>query len=376
MSNIPFATNCLINADSIEYMNTLPEHSVDMIFADPPYNLQLSQELYRPDQSPVNGVRDTWDQFDDFGAYDDFTFAWLSAARRILKKNGTIWVIGSYHNIYRIGYHLQNMGFWMLNDVVWIKHNPMPNFKGKRLTNAHETILWAAYDAKAKYQFHYDALKTMNDDIQMRSDWYFPICIGNERLKTKDGDKVHPTQKPEALIYRIMIAASQKGDVILDPFSGSGTTAAVAKKLQRQYIGIERDLHYHEYACTRLDNITPLSDDEILSLTPPKRKEKRIPFGVLIENGYLKVGDTLVSHCGNHHARIHADGSIKTNDIQGSNIQGSIHRIGAQLQNTLSCNGWHYWLYKNDNKYYEIDYLRQQIRQQIHQEHLYQQYLH
>lgn len=349
--------NILINGNSINYMNSLPENSIDMIFADPPYNLQLSGQLHRPDQSKVDAVDDDWDRFDDFHAYDEFSLQWLSAARRILKKHGTIWVIGSYHNIYRVGFHMQNLGLWMLNDVVWIKHNPMPNFKGRRLTNAHETLLWAAYDEKSRYQFNYDALKIMNDDLQMRSDWYLPICTGGERVKNDKGNKLHPTQKPESLLYRIMVASSQRGDIILDPFSGSGTTAAVAKKLGRHYIGIEENADYHHYACQRLESITPINDD-MLDFMPAKRKEKRIPFGVLIENGLLHVGTTLTSQCGRFEAKIHADGSIES---QGK--QGSIHRIGAELQNAQSCNGWHYWYMNNDDKRISIDHLRQKFRQ-------------
>ena len=295
--------------DCIELMQRLPEASVDMVFADPPYNLQLGGELLRPDNSKVDAVDDDWDKFADFARYDAFTRAWLSAARRALKPEGTLWVIGSYHNIFRIGTALQDQGFWILNDIVWRKSNPMPNFKGKRFTNAHETLIWAASGPRKRYTFNYDSMKELNEGIQMRSDWLLPLCTGGERLKGDDGKKAHPTQKPEALLFRCLMAASNPGDVILDPFFGTGTTGAVARRLGRRFIGLERDPDYAAIARKRIAEIEPLAGEDV---TPKlaKRAEPRIPFGVLIEAGLLQPGTMLSDLSGRLHARVRADGTL------------------------------------------------------------------
>lgn len=349
----------IISGDCIEVMNGLPEGSVDLIFADPPYNLQLKGQLHRPDNSKVDACDDDWDQFSSFAAYDNFSRQWLKAARRILKPNGAIWVIGSYHNIYRVGTALQDAGFWILNDVVWRKSNPMPNFRGKRLTNAHETMIWAGKSDSSKYTFNYEALKELNDGIQMRSDWVLPICNGNERLKNDEGEKAHPTQKPESLLHRILVGSTSPGDVILDPFFGTGTTGAVAKKLGRHFIGIEREEAYRKVAQKRIDN-TRRYDRSSLEVTRSKRAEPRVPFGQLVERGMLIPGEELRSLNGRHRAKIRADGTLVAHDARGS-----IHQVGAALEGAPSCNGWTYWSFKREGKQVPIDVLRQQIRAEM-----------
>ncbi|MCL4142620.1 UNVERIFIED_CONTAM: hypothetical protein GTU68_041115 [Idotea baltica] len=340
-------------------MNSLPENSVDLIFADPPYNLQLRGDLHRPDNSKVDAVDNDWDQFDSFALYDKFTKAWLKAARRLLKPNGAIWVIGSYHNIFRVGAALQDQGFWILNDVVWRKSNPMPNFRGKRLTNAHETMIWAGKDEASKYTFNYEALKALNEGIQMRSDWVLPICNGHERLKNEDGDKAHPTQKPESLLHRVLVGSTNPGDVILDPFFGTGTTGAVAKMLGRDFIGIEREEEYRKVAKKRIANVRKF-DNEALQTTTSKRAEPRVPFGQLVERGMLRPGENLYSMNNRHKAKVRADGTLI-----GDDVKGSIHQVGAALEGAPSCNGWTYWCYKKEGKTVSIDVLRQQIRAEM-----------
>ncbi|MEM9682638.1 MAG: site-specific DNA-methyltransferase [Pseudomonadota bacterium] len=349
-------SNKIIIGDCIAEMEALPANSVDMIFADPPYNLQLEGELHRPNNSRVDGVEESWDKFASFGAYDDFSRRWLAAARRLLKDDGTIWVIGSYHNIYRVGATLQDLGFWMLNDVVWVKTNPMPNFRGRRFTNAHETLLWCSKSKEARYTFNYEAMKALNDDLQMRSDWVMPLCTGQERLKDADGNKAHPTQKPEALLYRAILAATNPGDIVLDPFFGTGTTGAVAKKLGRKYIGIERDETYAAAAKKRLSRIRSVSDLRLVE-TPSKRREPRIPFGTLVERGMLSAGDVLVSPCGRWTAKVRADGTIISADHRGS-----IHQVGAAVQNAPSCNGWTFWCMDVEGRAVPIDALRERLR--------------
>jgi modification methylase len=351
--------NSILAGDCIEMMNSLPENSVDLIFADPPYNLQLKGDLHRPDNSKVDAVDDEWDQFDSFRAYDDFTTEWLKAARRILKPNGAIWVIGSYHNIFRVGSALQNQGFWILNDVVWRKSNPMPNFRGKRFTNAHETMIWASKSEGAKYTFNYEALKALNEGIQMRSDWVLPICTGHERLKNENGDKAHPTQKPESLLHRLLVGSTNPGDVILDPFFGTGTTGAVAKMLGRNFIGIEREEAYRKVAEKRIAKVRKF-DSEALAVSTGKRAEPRVPFGQLVERGMLRPGEELLSLNGRYKAKVRADGTLI-----GADIKGSIHQVGAKLEGAPSCNGWTYWGYKRDGKTVPIDMLRQQIRSEL-----------
>ncbi len=348
----------ILSGDCVEVMRSLPEASVDLIFADPPYNLQLKSELHRPDNSKVDAVDDHWDQFDSLKVYDRFTRDWLAAARRLLKPDGAIWVIGSYHNVYRLGAELQNQGFWILNDVVWRKSNPMPNFRGKRLTNAHETLIWASKGEGAKYTFNYEALKALNEGIQMRSDWVLPICTGHERLKDAKGDKAHPTQKPEALLHRVLVGTTNPGDVVLDPFFGTGTTGAVAKMLGRDYIGIEREEAYRDAAEKRLAKIRKF-DKEALSVATSKRAAPRVPFGQLVERGMLRPGEVLTSPRGQI-AKVRADGTL----IAGSEI-GSIHQVGAALERAPSCNGWTYWHFKRDGKTVSIDVLRQQIRSEM-----------
>ena len=351
--------NRILPGDCIEEMNKLPEASVDLIFADPPYNLQLKGNLHRPDNSQVDAVDDHWDRFDSFKIYDQFTEDWLRAARRILKPNGAIWVIGSYHNIFRVGAKLQDVGFWVLNDVVWRKSNPMPNFRGMRLTNAHETLIWASKSEGGRYTFNYEAMKALNDDVQMRSDWVLPICTGHERLKNSRGEKAHPTQKPEALLHRVLLATTNPGDVVLDPFFGTGTTGAVAKMLGRDFIGIEREAEYREVAEKRIGNVRKI-DREALQVTTSKRAEPRVPFGQLVERGMLRPGEVLVSGNGAHAAKVRADGTLVADDVRGS-----IHQVGAQLQGAPSCNGWTYWHFKRDGKPVSIDVLRQQIRAEM-----------
>ncbi len=352
--------NVIIDGDCVEVMNRLPEKSVDLIFADPPYNLQLGGELTRPDNSEVDAVTDEWDQFDSFDQYDLFTHAWMEAARRVLKDSGAIWVIGSYHNIFRVGSTLQDAGFWIMNDVVWRKSNPMPNFKGTRFTNAHETLIWATKHPNQKpYTFNYDALKTFNDDLQMRSDWTIPICTGSERLKKDDGKKVHPTQKPEALLHRVLLATSKPGDLVLDPFSGTGTTAAVAKALGRRFIGIEQDQSYIRHSRERLARVEPYGDMDLQTVTS-KRAEPRVPFGALVESGYLRPGDRLFSASRRYEARVRIDGSLTNGDSVGS-----IHRLGAQVQRAPSCNGWTFWHFEDRSGLKPIDMLRRKFRSQM-----------
>ncbi|WP_420801304.1 site-specific DNA-methyltransferase [Pinisolibacter aquiterrae] len=343
--------------DCVAELEKLPSKSVDLVFADPPYNLQLAGTLHRPDQSLVDAVDDAWDQFDSFEAYDAFTRAWLLAVRRVLKPNGTLWVIGSYHNIFRVGSILQDLGFWILNDVVWRKTNPMPNFKGKRFQNAHETLIWAGRDKDAKkYTFNYDALKAFNEDTQMRSDWTIPICTGGERLKDEAGDKIHPTQKPEGLLHRVLLASSNPGDVVLDPFFGTGTTGAVAKRLGRRFVGIERDAGYAEAARARIDAVVPLGA-EALELVKGKRAEPRIPFGALIETGLIEAGEILFDGKGRHLARVRIDGSL-----EALGHTGSIHRVGALVQGAEACNGWTYWYASRDGRAVVLDDLRKEYR--------------
>ncbi|MDM7850397.1 site-specific DNA-methyltransferase [Pseudochrobactrum kiredjianiae] len=347
----------ILKGDCVAALDRLPDHSVDVIFADPPYNLQLEGALHRPDQTKVNAVDDHWDQFDSFQAYDAFTRAWLMACRRVLKPNGTIWVIGSYHNIFRVGASLQDLGFWMLNDVIWRKTNPMPNFRGRRFQNAHETLIWASRDQKSKgYTFNYEAMKAANDDVQMRSDWLFPICTGNERLKDENGDKVHPTQKPEALLARILMSSSKPGDVILDPFFGSGTTGAVAKRLGRHFVGIEREQSYIDAATARIAAVDPLGKTE-LKVMSGKRAEPRVAFISVIEAGLLRPGTVLTDTKRRYAAIVRADGTLAVNGDAGS-----IHRMGAKVQGFDACNGWTFWHYEEEGTLKSIDALRAEIR--------------
>ena len=348
--------NRTIVGDCVEQMNKLPAESIDLIFADPPYNLQLNKELSRPDQSKVHGVNESWDQFDSISDYDKYTNLWMNAAKRILKPNGAMWVIGSYHNIFRLGYIMQDLGFWMLNDLIWRKVNPMPNFRGRRFTNAHETLIWASKSSSSKYTFNYEAMKSLNGDLQMRSDWLIPICTGEERLKNTDGKKVHPTQKPENLISRVIMSSSNIGDTVLDPFFGTGTTGAVSKKLGRNYIGIEQNAKYALEAEKRIRLTSKIEADELIQ-TPRKISEPRIPFGNLLEQGLLNPGDLLHDIRNRWTAKVRADGSLISKDTKGS-----IHSVGAHLQGLQACNGWTFWHIKRSGKLVPIDNLRLAIR--------------
>ena len=346
--------NKIINGDCLIELKKIPDRTFDLVFADPPYNLQLKNKLTRPDNSEVNAVDDKWDQFESFKKYDEFTISWLKECKRILKKNGALWVIGSYHNIFRLGATIQNLGFWILNDVIWNKNNPMPNFRGTRFTNAHETLIWASKNQKSKYTFNYQSLKCLNDDLQMRSNWNLPICSGGERLK-KNGKKVHSTQKPESLLHRILLASSNRGDYILDPFLGSGTTAVVAKKLGRICFGIEKENKYFNAAKQRLNKTIPIKDNYLDTLQN-NRSKPRIPFGSLVELGIVKPGMDIFDQKRKINAKIMADGSIK---YQKS--EGSIHKIAAKILGAESCNGWTYWHYNMNGSIVPIDNLRQKL---------------
>jgi modification methylase len=342
----------ILGGDCVEAMRGLPDASIDLIFADPPYNLQLGGDLNRPDGSHVDAVTDDWDKFDSFATYDRFTRDWLVQARRVLKPNGSIWVIGSYHNIFRVGTSLQDLGFWILNDIVWRKANPMPNFRGTRFTNAHETLIWASMGEKAKYTFNYRAMKTLNDELQMRSDWVLPICGGQERLR-KDGTKVHPTQKPEALLYRVLLATTKPGDVVLDPFFGTGTTGAVAKRLGRQWIGCEREAGYREIARERIEMALPL-DESALSTMQSPRSAPKVAFGTLVETGWIAAGTTVTDRKRRFSASVRIDGSLAS----GPQV-GSIHKVGAVLQDAPSCNGWTFWHVEHEGELKPLDSFRQ-----------------
>ncbi|HKD57285.1 MAG TPA: site-specific DNA-methyltransferase [Hyphomicrobiaceae bacterium] len=352
-------TNRVILGDCLEELARLPPESVDLVFADPPYNLQLERQLLRPNNTVVDGVDDAWDKFSSFADYDRFSRAWLRHCRRLLKPDGAIWVIGSYHNIFRIGVALQDLGFWIQNDVVWRKTNPMPNFRGKRFTNAHETLIWAGRDAKSRVTFNYEAMKALNDDVQMRSDWLFPICSGPERLKDGVGRKAHPTQKPEALLSRILLASTVPGDLVLDPFFGTGTTGAAARRLGRRWLGIERDPVYAEAAAERIANVRPLPA-LALETAKSKRTEPRIPFGTIIELRILEPGIVLTDERGRLRAEVKADGSLSL-----AGRQGSIHRLGAEVQGKTACNGWTFWHYEAQGVLKPIDALREQARRRL-----------
>ena len=346
--------NRIINGESLKILKKIPSKTFDLVFADPPYNMQIGEKLKRPDNSKVNGVNDKWDQFLNFKHYDEFSKEWLKECKRILKDNGSMWVIGTYHNIFRLGYHIQNLNYWILNDVIWRKNNPMPNFKGTRFTNAHETLIWASKSKKSKYTFNYQSLKCLNDDLQMRSDWMLPICNGKERLK-KNGKKIHSTQKPEALLHRIILATTNKGDLICDPFIGTGTSAVVAKKLGRKFFGIEKDKKYFSAANKRI-NSTKIIEDNYLDTVENNKSKPRIPFGSLVEMGIIKPGSILFDQKRKFNAKIMADGSLKH---KGN--EGSIHRVAAKIMGTESYNGWTYWYCNIKGNSVSIDNLRQRL---------------
>ena len=346
----------IILGNSLEIMKKIPDQSIDLLFADPPYNLQLKDTLYRPDQTTVEAVTQDWDKFSNYKEYDNFTKKWLLETKRILKNGGALWVIGSYHNILRVGTSIQNLGFWILNDIIWHKTNPMPNFRGTRFTNAHETLLWCTTSRKAKYTFNYQNLKELNEGKQMRSDWYIPICSGKERLRENNNQRSHPTQKPEALLYRIIVSSTNKDDTILDPFLGSGTTAVMAKKLQRNYIGFEQDKEYIKLAKKRLKE-TKVLDDAIVTMKKSRKDLPKVPFGELVEQGVIPPGAVLTDKKERYKATVTIDGSIKIN-----NISGSIHQVGAKLQELPSCNGWDFWHLKDKLSSKVLDDIRVKYR--------------
>jgi modification methylase len=349
----------VIEGDCVEVMAALPAGCADLVFADPPYNLQLRGELHRPDHSRVDGVAEDWDRFASFAEYDAFTRAWLAEARRLLKPDGAIWVIGSYHNVFRLGTCLQDAGFWILNDVVWRKTNPMPNFRGRRLCNAHETLIWAARSEASRPTFNYEALKALNDGLQMRSDWTMPVCGRAERLRDEHGDKLHPTQKPEGLLHRVLVASTRPGDVVVDPFLGTGTTGAVARRLGRHFLGIERDARYAAVARARCAAAEPL-EPSAWTLPPAKREAPRVPFGSVVESGLLTAGALLVSRDGRHRAKVRADGTVIARDVSGS-----IHQVGAALEGAPSCNGWTFWCHETETGPVPIDVYRQRLRAEL-----------
>ncbi len=353
------AANRIVVGDCLEEMARLPGESVDLVFADPPYNLQLERDLLRPNNTVVDGVDDAWDKFASFADYDRFARAWLGEFRRLLKPNGAIWLIGSYHNIFRLGAALQDLGFWIQNDIVWRKTNPMPNFRGRRFTNAHETLIWAGRDRKSRVTFNYEAMKALNDDLQMRSDWLLPICAGPERLKDAAGRKAHPTQKPEALLHRVLLASTNAGDLVLDPFFGTGTTGAAAKRLGRRWLGIERDPDYAAAAEARIDKVRPLPPSA-LEVLRGKRAEPRVPFGIIVELGILEPGRELTDERGRIRAEVRADGTLAV-----AGRQGSIHRLGAELQGKTACNGWTFWHFEAEGQRRPIDALRDEAKRQL-----------
>jgi modification methylase len=350
----------IIVGECLAEMAKLPDASVDLVFADPPYNLQLGGDLHRPDGSQVDAVTDAWDRFDSFAEYDAFTRAWLTQARRLMKPDAGLWVIGTYHNIFRVGAALQDLGFWVMNDVVWRKANPMPNFKGTRFTNAHETLIWASKSSASRPTFNYKAMKALNEDLQMRSDWVLPICSGAERVKV-DGVKAHPTQKPEALLHRILLATTHEKDLVLDPFFGSGTTGAVAKRLGRHFIGIERETKYAEVAEARIAAVTPLAPEDRVVMGEA-RTAARVPFGALVETGMLAPGAMLVDRQKRHRARVRADGSLALEGGAQLGRAGSIHQLGAAVQGLPSCNGWTFWHVEKRGRLVPLDQMREDYR--------------
>lgn len=355
----PLATNRILVGDCVQLMREMPAGSVDAVFADPPYNLQLNGDLMRPNHTRVDGVDEEWDRFSDFTSYDRFTRDWMDAARHTLKDDGTLWVIGSYHNIFRVGAILQDLGFWILNDIIWRKSNPMPNFKGRRFANAHETMIWAAKSKDAKYYFAYEAMKNLNEDLQMRSDWTLPLCTGSERLRDETGQKAHPTQKPESLLYRVLMSSTKPGDVVLDPFFGTGTTGAVAKRLRRRWIGLEREHEYARLANARIAAVEEAPEPDLLE-APSKRAQPRVPFGSLVERGMLKPGTMLFDNRRRNIAKVRADGTLVAQNHLGEH-KGSIHKVGAALQGLPACNGWTYWHFQEGATLAPIDVLRQKV---------------
>ena len=348
--------NSILHGDSLELLKQIPDKSIDLVFADPPYNLQLKDTLYRPDQTTVEAVTNDWDKFDTYQAYDNFSLLWLKESKRVLRDGGALWVIGSYHNILRLGTSIQNLGYWILNDIIWHKTNPMTNFRRTRFTNAHETLLWCTTARKAKYTFNYQNLKELNEGKQMRSDWHIPICAGKERLRESNNQRSHPTQKPEALLYRILVSSTNKGDTVLDPFLGSGTTAVMAKKLQRNFIGFEQDKEYIKLAKKRLKQTKVLAD-EVVTMAKSRKDLPKVPFGELVEQGIIPPGAVLTDKKEKFKATVSIDGSLKIKDISGS-----IHQVGAKIQGLPSCNGWDFWHVKDKSSSKLLDDIRGDYR--------------
>jgi DNA modification methylase len=366
MINSIILVDKILVGDCTQVLRTIPEKSIDLIFADPPYNLQLEKELWRPNLTKVNGVEEAWDQFSSFEAYDLFTREWLMGCRKVLKDTGTIWVIGSYHNIFRVGRILQDLGYWILNDIVWVKNNPMPNFHGVRFTNAHETLIWAQKNKGSRYTFNYQAMKSLNHDgskqgnVQMRSDWKLPLCTGKERIKV-NGEKAHPTQKPEALLERVILASTNPGDTVLDPFFGTGTTGAVAKKFGRHWIGIEADPGYVSIAQKRIDTVVENDASDEFVTKQSDGKGKKIPFVMLIKSGLLKEGQVLYfGPQSDIQAELRADGKIQCNGYTGS-----IHTVGREILKA-PCNGWTAWYYIDAQTGYkqQINQLRKHLQKE------------
>jgi len=358
-SRIPdLPINQIIQGDCVEVLKSFPDSCIDLIFADPPYNLQLRNELLRPNQTLVDGVDEEWDRFSDFEEYDRFTEQWLSQCRRVLKDTGTLWVIGTYHNIFRVGRIMQDLGYWILNDVIWYKINPMPNFRGTRFTNATETLIWAKKSSEQKkYTFNYQAMKNFNDGKQMPNVWHIPLCTGAERIK-RNGQKAHPTQKPEALLYRVILSSSNPGDIVLDPFFGTGTTGAVAKKLKRNYIGIEVDPLYIEVAQRRIESLPSMLLEDTELITMSKRAAPRVSMGQLLEAGYLSIGQRLYSPTREVVATLRADAQLSWNGVIGS-----IHEIAARAQGKPAFNGWEFWYIEDEfGNLISIDSLRDRYR--------------
>lgn len=363
-ANHSLPLNQILLGDCVEVLSTLPANSIDLIFADPPYNLQLQHELYRPNMTKVDAVDDSWDQFDSFQEYDEFSKSWLSACRRLLKPSGTLWVIGSYHNIYRIGAIIQDLGYWILNDVIWVKTNPMPNFRGVRFTNAHETLIWVSKEKGSKYTFNHEAMKGLNEEKQMRSDWWLiSLATGKERLKDGNGKKVHSTQKPEELLYRVILSSSNPGDIVLDPFFGSGTTGAVAKMLHRNWIGIEREKQYVEIAQKRIEAVQPeLFSEPVFDVRSKKRTAEQVPFSALLESGLLKPGQTLYfKKTLTLTAQIKPDARLHAPD----GYEGSIHQVGRHYMHDKPCNGWEHWYIKETGNMISIDEFRARYRSDL-----------
>ncbi len=360
MTKTTLPLNQILPGDAVQVMNRLPEKSIDLIFADPPYNMQIKGNLTRPDFSRVEGVDDEWDKFDDYPSYDQFTEAWLRAAQRLLKDEGAIWVIGTYHNIYRVGKIMQDIGFWVINEIIWEKTNPMPNFRGVRFTNAHETLIWAKKTSHSKYTINYHAMKPFNDGKQMRSTWKLPICKGKERIRL-NGERVHSTQKPLALLYRVLLSSTNPEDVVLDPFFGTGTTGAAAKILHRNWIGIEQDPIYIQVAEDRIkDLIVEDYQPELFDIKDDKRLAPRVAFSQLVESGYIRPGQILYfNQDPNNTSAVRPNGIIH---LQG--FEGSIHQTTKFLLGGKPANGWLYWFVKNDRgEYQSIDEIRENYRQ-------------